>query len=40
MIINRDLLKIKIKNNPVDDESFNKKLNAICLENNLSDDEA
>lgn len=40
MIINRDLLKIKIKNDPIDDESFNDKLKSLCLKNNLSDEEA
>lgn len=40
MIINRDLLKIKIKNNPINFESFNEKLKSVCLKNNLSDKEA
>ena len=40
MIINRDLLKIKIKNDPIDDESLNKKLKTICSQNNLTNEDA
>ena len=40
MVINRQLLKIKLKNKPINNDVFEKHLNRIKEENNLSDEEA